>query len=82
MKFIRFPVKLEFNLCTLDRRLLVRDGYTSGTIAGARCRGWNQLPCLDFGERSVRKMEKFLGRKIFLQNFLSFAFRSILITLE
>jgi len=44
MKFIRFPVKLEFNLCA---RLLL-NAYAMGTIAGARIRGWKQLLCFLF----------------------------------
>lgn len=69
MKFIRFPVKLEFNLCTRDLSIFVRTRYRSGTIAGAQLRGWNQLLCLGFRERSVRKEENFLERNFFCRIF-------------
>jgi|AGTN01.1.fsa_nt_gi hypothetical protein len=50
MKFIRDPVKLEFNLCALFSTLFALSRYRVGTIAGAQPRGWNDLLCLGFGE--------------------------------
>lgn len=57
MKFIRDPVKLEFNLCTPFSTRFALGRYRLGTIAGARSRGWNDLLCLGFGDCWVRKVE-------------------------
>lgn len=65
MKFIRFPVKLEFNL----RALSLRNAYALGTITGASIRGWNQLLCLDFGDRWIRLKENLREKKFFLEKF-------------
>jgi hypothetical protein len=57
MKFIRDPVKLEFNLCAPFSTLFALSRYRVGTIAGAQPRGWNDLLCLGFGDCLARKVE-------------------------